>query len=97
MIDDIGYTFVAAGLSLHDLGLDAGMIVAQAHTAAWILSTQNFSVAADVGGLHATGLHPLERWLARTPGSLSGDRSVRRRGVAWSANYFSAIHRFVRS
>ena len=98
VIDEIGYRSLLLGFPFMTLGLVAGIIVAQATYGRVDLSrSQDFSVAADVGGLHGDGVHPLECGMARTPGGLPRYRRGGRRGRAWSANYFSTIHGFVQS
>ena len=99
VIDEIGYRSLLLGFPFMTLGLIAGSSRGAGHLrAAGFSRSQDFSVAADVGGLHGDGLYPLECGMARPPRRLSGDRAlVIAAVIAWSANYFSTIHRFVQS
>ncbi len=81
VIDQIGYRSLLLGLSFHDVGTDRGQHRRPGDLRAPGLSrSQDFSFAADVGGLHGDGVYPLECGLAGTPRRLSGYRRRHRGG-----------------
>ena len=74
VIDQIGYRSLLLGFPFMTLGLLTGSVVAISDVRAPGFSRpQDFVVAADVGRVHANGLHPLELRMARTPGRVPGD------------------------